>query len=69
MFVPVSQAARELLTSTQTIRKFIREGLVPYQRFGPKSTRVSLEHLRAMKVPTIGRKAKSAEETADEAAG
>jgi excisionase family DNA binding protein len=61
MFVPVSQAARELLTSTQTIRKLIREGRVPYHRFGPKSTRVSIDHLRAMNVPTTTKKTKNAE--------
>jgi len=48
MLLNVSQAARELGVSTETVRRNIRAKRWPFYRLGPKTTRVDVEEIRAL---------------------
>jgi excisionase family DNA binding protein len=48
MLLNVTQAAKELGVSTETVRRNIRAGHWPFYRLGPKTTRVDVEEIRAL---------------------
>ncbi|MBI3001318.1 MAG: helix-turn-helix domain-containing protein [Deltaproteobacteria bacterium] len=48
MLSNISQAAKELGVSTETVRRNLRAGRWPYYKLGPKTTRVDVEEIRAL---------------------
>jgi excisionase family DNA binding protein len=48
VLLTITQAAKELGISAETIRRKIRSGTWPFYRLGPKSTRIDPEEIRAV---------------------
>jgi excisionase family DNA binding protein len=48
MLLTISQAAKELGVSAETVRRKIRDGVWPFYKLGPKSTRIDPDEIRAM---------------------
>jgi excisionase family DNA binding protein len=48
MLLSVSDGAKELGVSAETVRKKIRSGTWPSYKFGPKSTRIDPDEIRAL---------------------
>ena len=48
MLLNISQAARELGVSIETVRRNIRAKRWPFYKLGPKTTRIDPEEIRAL---------------------
>lgn len=48
MLLNVSQAAKELGVSTETVRRNIRARRWPFYKLGPKTTRIDPDEIRAL---------------------
>ena len=48
MLLSISDAAKELGVSTETVRKKIRSGTWPFYKLGPKTTRIDPEEILAL---------------------
>ena len=44
----IAQVAKQVGVSSQTIRRRVREGIIPAKCFGPKSTRIDRETLHPL---------------------
>jgi excisionase family DNA binding protein len=49
----IAQVAKQVGVSTQTIRRRVREGIIPAKCFGPKSTRIDRDTLLKLKAHGI----------------